>query len=251
MQITIADRPEMEQGWLNPEEQPVTFQIALVGSDGLVVGSDQKAVFGRTVDGKLQFPQQLHQKKYFTSDDGSVTCFAAGGHAAMNLAVKIVSLCDPVKLPSESRWTDLVRQLAASEMAPYSTPDELLVVRRDTATAFWLVSRRTAGDTNTIAGQKHVYQTVQKISEHVSTGASVAAKFLPQHLWKPNKSIAELKKLALLTMSYAAREEPSFVGPPFDIMTLDKGEIIEWSENDPINDKFQPGLERLFGDLSE
>jgi hypothetical protein len=65
------------------------------------------------------------------------------------------------------------------------------------------------------------------------------------------KSISELKNLAILTLSYAAQEEPSSVGPRFDLMTLDRNSVITWSVEKPIRQKFQDGLERLFLECSK
>jgi len=245
MQIAIADRPEMEPSWLNSEEQPVTFQIALVGSDGLVMGSDRLARYEPPVEaGTKALPKILAMSKYFVSHDQSLVCFASGTQTAIEAARRISEDRRALTMNvTEQEWESTLKQVAATApLPPAHIPiaDEILVVRRDVSNAFWFVVRRP--NTPVVA---------LKTSSHVCTGASTVAQFLPRNLWNKDRSVRELKQLAILTLSYAADEESSFVGPPFDIMTLDKAGKIEWSEHDPINDKFQPGLERLFGDLSE
>jgi hypothetical protein len=48
--------------------------------------------------------------------------------------------------------------------------------------------------------------------------------------------VAELRSLAVLTLSYATLENPTSVAPPFDVMTLDKLGNVKWSVHDFPNE---------------
>jgi hypothetical protein len=232
-----------QASWLTEEEQGVTFQIALVGSDGLVIGSDRLGKYAPTWGARL--PQSVSQPKYFVSADNSVVCFAAGGLTSIDLALQISVECE--QLPesvdaTELDWRKAIDKIA-STLPPLQVssqiPDEILLTRTDVRDAFWLILRGPGSNTKT---------RVKKIRQCFCTGASTVAQFLPYHLWSNKRPVSELTKLAVLTLSYAAEEEPSSVGPPFDIMTLDATGRITWSEHGPMHEKFQHGLERLFAE---
>jgi hypothetical protein len=198
----------------------------------------------RATNGRQDIPQATRQAKYFVNDNQSLVCFAAGGAASPNLARRIAWECDPaskLKGISESEWELAVHRIASTETLPYPVPiDDLLIIRADVTDAFWLVSRR-------IVGQNVIFASILKLlKRHHCTGANTDALFLPRHLWTENRSVEELKRLAVLTLSYAAQEQPQSVGPPFDIMTLDKSGHITWTEHRPRSEKFQAGIERLF-----
>jgi hypothetical protein len=230
----------------SPEEQRMTFQIAMVGCDGLVIGSDRRAQYAES--GIPRFPQPISQQKFFVSESQSITCFAAGGVTAINLARKITIDCDlplGTKGASESEWMQNVYAAAATppDLPPNSLvsqgEDEILIVRRDVTNAFWLLLRRP---------RVIPIPTITKVMDRICTGCKTAALFLPAHLWTRDMNTHCLQKLATLTLSYATQEDPSSVGPPFDIMTLDNTGHITWSENEPIHENFQVGLERLFAE---
>lgn len=243
---TRNDADPLEYG-LDSEERPVTFQIAMVGKDGLVVGSDQRATYGQLVDGQLKLPQRRQRKKYFISEDGSVACFGAGGAVAVDIAQRLVRDCNPMNIASKLEWEDAMLQLAGRSKATYGFADQLLVIRRDTINAFWLIERRTIGESRAIAeGHGIVTRSVEEIRNCFCTGSSVVAQFLPTHLWNAERTVAELRKLALVTLSYAATEDPSNVSAPFDIVTLDSRCIFEEKEfRQPMHNTFQAGLENL------
>jgi hypothetical protein len=89
----------------------------------------------------------------------------------------------------------------------------------------------------------------RKITDRFCTGDNSVARFLPYHLWNPGLHTSELKKLAVLTLAYAAEDNPSAVGKPFDIMTLDIQGNVAWSVYD-INGShktdFDQGLQDVF-----
>jgi hypothetical protein len=239
-----ANLPVPYYGCLDEQKQSVTFQIALVGCDGLVIGSDRRGLYGGSQAGQPHMLQTVSQEKYFKSENESIICFAAGSTTAINLARQIVAECDPAKLGSatESQWRDALYRTAAKPLGlasntPVYLDDEVLVARKDRSDAFWLVLRKP---TNLPLPVVQKYQ-------NLCTGAKTTAIFLPSHLWNQEQTISELKKLALLTLSFAAVEEPSSIGPPFDIMTLDRSGNVTWSVYKP-DKNFQACMAKLLAD---
>jgi hypothetical protein len=215
------------------EQYEVTFQIALIGQDGLVVASDRLGVHATPSEtGGPIFSQASSQIKYCISDDQSVFCFWAGGAMSPVVARQIALSCKPQH--SELQWFNLIQTVAQGIPLPYQHPvDQIIVVRADTPNAVFIVTRRM----DTVSSMK--------MRDTICTGVSTVAQFFPRHLWHSGMPISELKTLALLTLSYATEENPSSVGPPFDIMTLDHAGRVTWSVHDPIHQTFQVDLERL------
>ena len=241
MQVT-NDAATVGHSWLSPEEEhDVTFQIALVGRNGLVVASDRMARYEPTPDdrAKKPLPKPLLMSKYFMNGDQSLICFAAGAATAMDLGRKISEERMLIhKLgAAQSEWESALIGAASIRSIPSAggLADEIIVVRRDVSDAFWFVLRKSGMPPKAI-----------KMGAYVCTGASVFAQFLPHHLWSDERSISELKTLALVTLSYAAKEDPSYVGPPFDVMTLDREGNIAWSVHQPTHEHFSEGLRKLF-----
>lgn len=87
--------------------------------------------------------------------------------------------------------------------------DEIIVCRTDTLECFWLITKSTDNSPN-----------VRKITTYTCTGDSVAARFLPEQLYRPHISIDSAKRLALLTLWYSAKENPSSIGDPFEVYLL-------------------------------
>jgi hypothetical protein len=217
------------------QEQPVTFQIAMVGNDGLVIGTDSLGRYAAAG----QIAQQFSVEKYFISHSGSLICFCAGTNTAVQLARQLSLDCDSVVA------SDLSAALFASAAKPRGMPvhspidDEILVAHTRIADRFWFITRKPGFPAPTIFAT----------SDFVCTGAKTPAIFLPRHLWRGDRSTSELKKLALLTLAYATMQEPGSVGPPYTVMTVAKNGNIEWSQHDQAEcGLFQAGLERLFSE---
>jgi hypothetical protein len=225
------------------EEQAMTFQVALVGCDGLVIASDRLSRHMRQREDGTEGPSQMiSERKYFTSADRKWVCFAAGDRTAISLAQEIAA--NPQRVPSlnetEAEWRrsllEIVRDLPASSSA---RPSELLISHGDWCDCFWHV----AVDPRNV-------RSFTRMNQHYCTGTPALASFILRHLWKPTLTTAEMQKLALLTLSYAAQEEPGSVREPFDVMTLRAGEEMQLSEHGLSNASFQHGLEALFASVS-
>jgi hypothetical protein len=120
----------------------MTFQIAMVGKDGLVVASDRAVAMLAWSEREGKTQRQLQESCKFTeSKHGNVLCASAGGNAAVEVARAIASKCNPIDYPAESDW---VESLAAI-VGPFreenkGSPDQVIVVRTDMPTRFWLVN---------------------------------------------------------------------------------------------------------------
>jgi hypothetical protein len=223
-------------------EECMTFQIALIGSDGLVVGSDRMVVDARAYPGeeKVMFDRS-QQAKFVKNKAESIVCFCAGGADSQNQARDIARECRPVD--SDLEWATKLKEVA-SETRRFTRIDvfnEIIVVRKDSPDSVWLVKSDCQGQT-----------FASKITDRKCTGSNVLAQFLPAHLWQSGLAISRLKTLALLTLAYAAKENPGSVGAPFDLMTLNKNQTFEWSKlesEDALSDAFQEKLKAAFDDL--
>jgi hypothetical protein len=85
-------------------EECVTFQIALVGSDGLVVGSDRRVSHKSFVAEDSPALQFGLSDKFYESKHGLVVCFYAGGDTARDAAVAIALKCEPKESEAEVEW---------------------------------------------------------------------------------------------------------------------------------------------------
>jgi hypothetical protein len=223
------------------ERYRVTFQIAMVGRDGIVVGSDRRQSYTAPPNAETGKPLRklLLGPKYFISPDTSMVCFAAGAGTHIELARRISTNC--VTWTSEREWLTSMESTGCVPPLPAhdEIPDEVLIVRRDSPKKFWLVLRRHGMLPKAFPELGYAF-----------AGTCVYAQFLALRLWRPTRSVSDLKKLALLTLAYAAHEESGAVCGPFDLLTLAEDGHMTWSEHDVTHDAFQTELERAFNALS-
>ena len=212
----------------------MTFQVALVGTDGIIVGSDRRIAMMGAQSGRKPEWQFIVGSKFVFTKDESVICFGAGGPQAQNIAQAIVNHGDPSQ--TYTSWCESLRNIAES-VPGNSVGDEVLVVRKSVPDVI-LVNRD-----GRIAG-------TSKISDRICTGVTATVRFLTQHFWEP-APVESLKNFALLVLDYAARERSSEVGFGFDLMVLERG-IIKWERYEPdderirtIHERFQTGVGRL------
>jgi hypothetical protein len=221
-----------------PEEY-VTFQVALIGSDGLVVASDRRANNLTPVADENPGVMMNEQDKFRLNKVGTVLCFYAGGADCETQAREIVLNCQPSE--DEVKWeTGLCeaarqnRRVAGGELL-----NEFLVIRQDIKNALWVIKSLSFDS------------YVTKLTDRTCTGNNALAKFLVVHLWKRNRPVIELKQLALLTLAYAEKENPSTVGGGFDVMVM-RGLQFEWSRHDfpdEIFAQFDGKLRAAFDEL--
>jgi len=245
MQSAIAvssyERKSEKHQWPAPEDV-VTFQVVLIGSDGLVVASDRMESYA-TPGQPRESPawQRSQVEKFFKSDDGSVICFSAGGPFVRDVARAIALKCRPTD--SELEWEESLKRVSdgVARLGHSNLPDEIIVVRCDVRDAAWLVVKHESGPCG-----------VTKLSSWRCTGDNSPARFLPWHLWSASP-VRELTWLAVLTLAYSHKENPSGVSEDFDVMTLDATghvEIKPYGAGDDVLTTFQEKLIAGFKDLT-
>ena len=206
----------------------MTFQVALIGSEGIVVGSDQ--LVNRQSNNENENPtiEISRQEKFVKSDDDSLICFFSGGPTCRNVASTIALHCTDTSMPS-LRWETAVRtRVNNSQRLPEPRlGDVIIVVQKRITNSIWLVQRPLEGPTD-----------IYLYKDQICTGNNALAKFLVTHLWNYSLTLPQLKKLALLALSYAAKENPGAIGAPFDLMTLDNNHNIEWSHYESLDTIF-------------
>ena len=227
---------EVESASISPDllieirpEELVTFQIVLIGSDGLVVGSDRMQSYVTPDQQRIRSRLAVQRSEAFKfvpeneRDNSQIVCAFAGGPYAKDMALQILSKCTPTC--SDTDW-DLGLRSAADNVPHYRGQryDEATVVRPDVLDASWVVTK--------LDNQP---ASVRKVTDHSCTGDICAARFLPLLLWR-RSPVSELKALALLTLAYFAAEvNPASFRGGFDLLTLAKGKRPKWERYEPEN----------------
>jgi len=186
----------------------MTMQVVLVGSNGLVVGSDRKLAY-RTQEGNSAPDYQFDVgDKFVRSRDGSIICFFAGGSHAKSIAEGAAARSYSGQAICE--WHYDLRK-AAEDVRASSIGDEVIVIR-------------LGGEGTDVALINKIgyTATVSAINQHRCTGVNVKARFLVERFWRKAK-VESLRRLALLVLGHAARERPTEVGFGFDLMTIEGG----------------------------
>ena len=216
--------PQAQSVYLNPEELledfDMTFQTALLGTDGMVLASDRLLV-ERGLRGlvKSRTPyERTVGKKIHISEEKSVICAYAGGPYSEAIARRIVTDCDPRGL-SDIAWRNCLEN-ATKLVTEYedNTADEILVLRCDNTSALKLIRQRNDDPTFT------------PVTSQMCSGIDSDAKAIPRFFWHANANMRELCTLALVTIDYAHQEFPGHVGGGADVVKIDKrGNLSEKS----------------------
>jgi hypothetical protein len=203
-------RTPLERGaFWQEEDSLMTFQVALVGSDGLLVGSDRKCAYRSQEPERGAFLQFEEGAKYVESE--GLVCFFAGGPQAQSIADAVVRRGALHELSVPAWRADL--QKTGEMIRANSIGDEVIVVRFSTSNA-----------DAALINKKEDAVSVSAIPQHLCTGVNVYARFLTEEFWS-NRSVDSLRKLALIAMGYAAKERPTEVGCGFDLMVLKDGKV--------------------------
>lgn len=226
------------------EENPVTFQIAMVGADGIVVGSDRKCTFP-TRPGFRENPahQSFEANKY--AENEKLVCFFAGSPVSSKLAREFTSkYCGDFS--STVEWENDTVHTAEEITRSYNLPlfEELIIVRNEVRDRFWLLRKFSNASAH-----------IEQVMNYVCTGDNSPARFLPAHLYSRSR-ICELRTLALLTLCYASEENPTGVGLGFDIMCLtadgkrawssfEASDVVGLAEHKRFSSAFRKAFDRL------
>jgi hypothetical protein len=199
----------------------MTFQLAMIATDGIVLGSDR--LVSKRNPGRSNSFQSIEGPKIVQSENGMVICAGAGGPQSASIADAIAAKADPAV--STLNWRTSLKAIAES-IAGNSVADEILVVRREPLDLI-LVNR------------EGLIASTAVIESKVCTGVLTTSHFFTEHLWRKSTMVS-MKKLAQITLAYAAKERPAEVGMGFDILFIAK-EAIE-SFHYPAQDTEVAGL---------
>lgn len=233
-----ANRQAVFLRLLRREQAKMTFQEAWIGSDGLVVGSDSK-VQDAGHGGKVPEFQPGSDSKFFINSGRGIACCVAGSGEARTIAKNIIfdkSVLEPLEsYESHQAWKLTLESFANKVSGSYLA--EIIVVRTDTPTNCWKVSRFPA--------ERERSSDCSRVDDFICTGAGVPARFIPRHLWK-HQPVSELKKLALLTLAFAERENSWGVGGDYEILSLTSAGLkLERFANAEVRNWAATFLERL------
>lgn len=203
----------------------MTFQVVLIGSDGLLVGSDRRQTYyTRGEAGIGSGSTQMNTlNKFIANDSGTLICATAGGPTAELTGRIIATECNPAAHLSEVDWKNCLGSVVANANLARKTTDEITIVRTDIWDRALVV----------VCSQSSPQPTITCIRDWLCLGLSVPARFLPWHFWR-RAPISKLKNLALAALFYAEQEHPSLIGGGYDIMMLDKKKRITWLTGNSI-----------------
>ena len=179
----------------------MTFQIGLIGTNGILLASDRRQIY--SISSTEQNPYAPNQpgevSKFLWSANCDLICGFAGSPTSRDVArglAESTSLGSLPNLPLESE----VERISNERSQPMGPRDEIMIVRRSDISRIKLLSR-----------WPHVTRLTD-ITEWITTGDnSGPARFFLHHFYE-KRSIAELKRIALLTLTYASLENPSGIG---------------------------------------
>ena len=215
----------------------MTFQVALVGTDGLVVGSDRRVTYVTNSPGGPSI-QRLETFKFCRSDDDSIICAYAGGPSALNIGREVASEGQQYVTASDTEWERGVLGIGDKmERQKVLIPrDEIIVVRPSIPAKFWLLGKPSAGPAS-----------MEAFETYLCTGSVSTARFIIQELWRP-MPVRNLRTLAHLAISYAAKGNPTFIGGGIDILSITNGKP-EWGKfpaESTQTDSFSNSLREAF-----
>lgn len=189
----------------------MTFQVAAIASDGIVIGSDRRqlnAYFSEIEE--ISSVQKSETTKFEHSPSGEVICAFAGGPGARSWAIAIANTLDP-------RSNSLEQQRAISK-ASHEFPEDarikndVLIATSADLSMVQLASRKGRTDPN-----------ISAVRPFITSGdLSIPARFLLDHFWA-DAGVEQIKRLVLLTIYCASLENPTGIGDGIDLIILDRG----------------------------
>jgi hypothetical protein len=197
----------------------MTFQVVLIGSDGLLIGSDRKLIpRAPSIPEDPPFLQPDEQRKFICSADESVICAYSGDIQAQRLARSIVAAPDLTM--SDLNWLSHLDTLARNASAP-GYYQKLIVVRKGNRDHAIVVSFN--------------YHAM-RIDTRQCVGVQSSACFLTNRYYNKNLSVKELRRLALLTLEYGAKDFPTTVGEGYDLAFITE-DGVEWENYAPDDER--------------
>jgi 20S proteasome alpha/beta subunit len=195
----------------------MTFQVVLVGSNGVLVGSDRKLIpRPPNIPEYPPFLQPDEQKKFITSVGDSIICAYSGDIEAQRLARSIVRAPDLTM--SDLDWLSYLDTLAKNANVP-GYYQKLIVVRKDRLNHAVVMS---------------LNYHAMRIDTRQCVGVQSPACFLTNNYYNNQLSVKEMRELALLTLDRAATDFPTTVGDGYDLafITKDGAEWVNYGPGD-------------------
>jgi hypothetical protein len=183
------------------EELRVTYQVGMVGCDGILFASDTRQIYVITPTEQNPYPpfQPSEVSKFLLSADRSLICAFAGSPLSREFAKRIVAATGS----HSSSALDLERDfldISAAIGPPMGSRDEIMVARASDPSRILLLSRWV--QRNSATDQ----------TRWITTGDnSGPCRFFLHHFYE-KRPIAELQRLAALTLAYASMENPTGIG---------------------------------------
>jgi hypothetical protein len=206
----------------------MTFQVMIVGADGIALGSDRLACeyspYQRPDASRGSTVRQITEgTKILVSADKSIVCAHAGSNASREMAEAIAADACESDLP-ETEWITLAKRLVNSISTTLPTVrEEVLVIRRSVVLSAFKVVREYA-----------TTATIMTVKKYICAGdVSSSARFIPTHLWTEDMGTEALRRLALLEVVAAHRENPSSVGEGYNVALLRKNSPVSLESFSP------------------
>src|SRR5271165_3048528 len=191
--------------WL--DDFAMTFQIVLVGKDGIVLGSD-RLFAERGLRALLQKQRTTLQRttgtKICTAADNAVVCSFAGGPYSETIARRIVTDCNPLGR-SDIDWRNCL-EVAAKNITDYEEHivDEVFVIRTDNRSVVKIIRQQKDDPTFT------------PVTGHMFSGIETDAIIVPKLFWRADMECDELRTLAVVAVVLASQEAPHLIGGGID-----------------------------------
>lgn len=220
----------------------MTFQTAMIGTDGLVVASDRLQIYLQPeTDNELRSTQATSVCKFIKNSTETVICAHAGGPYSEEMARTIAIKSRPDLVPDINSWKDHVLEIVTD--VPRSggrVTDEIIVVRRDSSDCI-VVTRHST-----------LEPAAMTLNDRLCTGINTVSRFLPHHFWQ-RLPVENLKHLALLSVAFAAMEKKDSVGAGIDLLLVRNKKAFweHYAEDDAtlaraVEDFKEHNLEGLF-----
>jgi hypothetical protein len=209
----------------------MTFQVVLLGSDGVLVGSDKLITsYTPSLPEKPSPRQSQCGDKFFESPDGGLVVTSwAGGNYARTFAREVALETEHHAL-GPLYWEDYLDKKAKNSSC--GGGNQALVIRRQPIiSVMWVIIGQLGG--------------ASPVTDKICIGFPSSASFLTKHFWN-RRPVDSLIPLALLVLDYAAEENPAAVGGGYDLMVL-RGDLrAEWKLDCARNQERVSALRRAF-----
>jgi len=214
----------------------MSLHVPLVGPDGIVVVNDTKVlepVIGADPVPEYQFNSD---SKFLLNLEQGIVCAVAGSFEAIRIAKNIVGkteLSPLTDLESHQAWRQKLEQTAGKIRMPKEGGAEITILRIDSLKMRWKLAKFHG----------HA-ASCTPVHDRTHMGNRSSARFIPQHLWQHQK-VQDLKKLGLLTLAFAEREN-SLIGGDYEVLSLtDAGLKLERFKNADVKHWAAAFLENL------